>query len=35
MRDQGLEGALRDIRITSIYEGTANIQKNIIAKMLY
>ncbi|HVN23458.1 MAG TPA: acyl-CoA dehydrogenase family protein [Syntrophorhabdales bacterium] len=35
MRDQGLEGALRDIRITSIYEGTRNIQKNIIAKMLY
>jgi butyryl-CoA dehydrogenase len=35
MRDQGLEGALRDIRITSIYEGTAKIQKNIIAKMLY
>ncbi len=35
MRDQGLEGALRDIRITSIYEGTGNIQKNAIAKMLY
>ncbi len=35
MRDQGLEGALRDIRITSIYEGTAKIQKNIIAKTLY
>jgi alkylation response protein AidB-like acyl-CoA dehydrogenase len=35
MRDQGLEGALRDIRITSIYEGTGNIQKNIIAKMLF
>ena len=35
MRDQGLEGALRDIRITSIYEGTNKIQKNIIAKMLY
>ncbi|OPY72589.1 MAG: Acyl-CoA dehydrogenase [Syntrophorhabdus sp. PtaU1.Bin058] len=35
MRDQGLEGALRDIRITSIYEGTGNIQKNAIAKLLY
>jgi len=35
MRDQGLEGALRDIRITSIYEGTNKIQKNVIAKMLY
>jgi alkylation response protein AidB-like acyl-CoA dehydrogenase len=35
MRDQGLEGALRDVRITSIYEGTNKIQKNIIAKMLY
>ena len=35
MRDQGLEGALRDVRITSIYEGTGNIQKNAIAKMLY
>jgi alkylation response protein AidB-like acyl-CoA dehydrogenase len=34
MRDQGLEGALRDVRITSIYEGTGKIQKNIIAKML-
>jgi alkylation response protein AidB-like acyl-CoA dehydrogenase len=35
MRDQGLEGALRDVRITSIYEGTSKIQKNAIAKMLY
>lgn len=35
MRDQGLEGALRDIRITSIYEGTNKIQKNVIARMLY
>ena len=35
MRDQGLEGALRDVRITSIYEGTAKIQKNIIAKTLF
>lgn len=35
MRDQGLEGALRDVRITSIYEGTSKIQKNTIAKMLY
>jgi alkylation response protein AidB-like acyl-CoA dehydrogenase len=35
MRDQGLEGALRDVRITSIYEGTGKIQKNIIAKSLY
>jgi butyryl-CoA dehydrogenase len=35
MRDQGLEGALRDIRITSIYEGTGKIQKNAIAKLLY
>jgi butyryl-CoA dehydrogenase len=35
MRDQGLEGALRDVRITSIYEGTSKIQKNVIAKMLY
>ncbi len=35
MRDQGLEGALRDIRITSIYEGTGKIQKNVIAKMLF
>ena len=35
MRDQGIEGALRDIRITSIYEGTGNIQKNAIAKMLF
>ncbi len=35
MRDQGLEGALRDVRITSIYEGTGNIQKNVIAKMLF
>ncbi len=35
MRDQGLEGALRDVRITSIYEGTGKIQKNVIAKMLY
>jgi len=35
MRDQGLEGALRDVRITSIYEGTGNIQKNGIAKLLY
>ncbi len=35
MRDQGLEGALRDIRITSIYEGTGKIQKNVIARMLY
>ncbi len=34
MRDQGLEGALRDVRITSIYEGTGNMQKNVIAKML-
>ena len=30
-----IEGALRDIRITSIYEGTGNIQKNAIAKMLF
>ncbi|OPY84678.1 MAG: Acyl-CoA dehydrogenase [Syntrophorhabdus sp. PtaU1.Bin153] len=35
MRDQGLEGALRDIRVTSIYEGTGRIQKNTIAKILY
>ena len=35
MRDQGLEGALRDVRITSIYEGTSKIQKNGIARMLY
>jgi butyryl-CoA dehydrogenase len=35
MRDQGLEGALRDARITAIYEGTGNIQKNAIAKMLF
>ena len=35
MRDQGLEGALRDVRVTSIYEGTSKIQKNAIAKMLY
>jgi len=35
MRDQGIEGALRDIRITSIYEGTNKIQKNVIARMLY
>ena len=35
MRDQGLEGALRDVRITSIYEGTGNIQKNSIAKMIF
>ncbi len=35
MRDQGLEGALRDVRITSIYEGTSKIQKNSIARMLY
>ncbi|MEN6617444.1 MAG: acyl-CoA dehydrogenase, partial [Syntrophorhabdus sp.] len=35
MRDQGLEGALRDVRITSIYEGTGNIQKNAIAKMIF
>ncbi len=35
MRDQGLEGALRDVRITSIYEGTGKIQKNSIARFLY
>ncbi|HEY3275396.1 MAG TPA: acyl-CoA dehydrogenase family protein [Syntrophorhabdaceae bacterium] len=35
MRDQGLEGALRDVRITSIYEGTGKIQKNGIARLLY
>jgi len=35
MRDQGLEGALRDVRITSIYEGTSKIQKNTIAKSLF
>jgi butyryl-CoA dehydrogenase len=35
MRDQGLEGALRDVRITSIYEGTSKMQKNAISKMLY
>jgi butyryl-CoA dehydrogenase len=35
MRDQGLEGALRDVRITSIYEGTSRIQKNAIARILY
>ena len=35
MRDHGLEGALRDVRITSIYEGTSKMQKNAIAKMLY
>lgn len=35
MRDQGLEGALRDVRITSIYEGAGKIQKNTIAKLLY
>lgn len=35
MRDQGIEGALRDIRITSIYEGTGNIQKNAIARLLF
>lgn len=35
MRDQGLEGALRDVRVTSIYEGTGKIQKNAISKMLY
>ncbi|MCX8111462.1 MAG: acyl-CoA/acyl-ACP dehydrogenase [Syntrophorhabdaceae bacterium] len=35
MRDQGLEGALRDVRITSIYEGTSKIQKNTISKLLY
>lgn len=34
MRDQGLEGALRDVRITSIYEGTGNIQKISIARLL-
>lgn len=34
MRDQGLEGALRDVRITSIYEGTGKIQKNAIARLL-
>lgn len=35
MRDQGLEGALRDVRVTSIYEGTGRIQKNAISRMLY
>ncbi|OPZ70248.1 MAG: putative HTH-type transcriptional regulator YybR [Firmicutes bacterium ADurb.Bin467] len=35
MRDQGIEGALRDIRITSIYEGTGHMQKNAIAKILF
>jgi alkylation response protein AidB-like acyl-CoA dehydrogenase len=35
MRDQGLEGALRDVRITSIYEGTGNIQKNAIARAVF
>ena len=35
MRDQGLGGALRDVRITSIYEGTSKIQKNAISKILY
>ena len=35
MRDQGLEGALRDVRITSIYEGTGKIQKNSIARLIY
>lgn len=35
MRDQGLEGALRDVRITSIYEGTSKIQKAIIARMVH
>lgn len=35
MRDQGLEGALRDIRITSIYEGTSNIQKNTLSRMIF
>ena len=35
MRDQGLEGALRDVRITSIYEGTSKIQKNALAKILF
>ncbi len=35
MREQGLEGALRDVRITSIYEGTSKIQKNNISKLLF
>lgn len=35
MREQGLEGALRDVRITSIYEGTSKIQRNTISRLLY
>jgi alkylation response protein AidB-like acyl-CoA dehydrogenase len=35
MRDQGIEGALRDVRITSIYEGTGKIQKNGMSRLLY
>jgi acyl-CoA dehydrogenase len=34
MRDVGIEAAYRDARVTRIYEGTSEIQRNIIAAQL-
>jgi len=34
MRDAGIETVYRDVRITRIYEGTSEIQRNIIAQQL-
>ena len=34
MRDAGIEGVFRDARVTRIYEGTSEIQRNIIAREL-
>ncbi len=34
MRDAGIEGVFRDARVTRIYEGTSEIQRNLIAREL-
>ena len=34
MREAGIETVFRDARVTRIYEGTSEIQRNIIAREL-